>query len=535
MIEGNALYAAETRGGQEAPVSRVPAPLLQRTRAGENIRDLNETKSLAPEKNPAGFSAPLTIQPKLTIGRPDDPYEQEADHVAERVMRMPEPAVQGMAGCGAGNGLSCSDEGTTGNGLVQRRVTSQPGPVFDVPPVVHEVLRSSGQPLESSAQEYMSSRMGHDFSSVRVHTDTLAHDSARAVHASAYTTGNDIVFAPGVYAPSTPDGRHILAHELSHVVQQGGNRMSIQRWGDDIHKEITRNIVTDELNKNKEVVIPIAEEVSDFVNKLLPYSFSIDYKGRRIMGSGPLFLSGLTKGEGPDHGESSNYSSYEIGAAQTQNQNRQDQYVKESVEYYKRVAQSGKASKGNDMTGGRIDRSNAADMLALPGPTGAISGAVAGTMYGVGLGQMTARKVGGVGGKILGALVGLITAPLGLAVGAVAGALGIGGLVSAIKSRPAGDAMHGIFAALGDACHVAQDRGSHWEGVKGRGHDDKRCAGGKWNPDKPENNNDTVNENELKGEPIFGNYLFGGYKHAEKHTRKAISDWVSSIRALGRE
>jgi hypothetical protein len=527
MTEGSTLYAAETRDGQEAQVSRVPALLLQRTRAPGNSRDPDETTSLVPEKKLTGFSASLTIQPKLTIGRPDDPYEQEADRVAERVMRMPEPAVQGKAGCGTGQGLSCSDEGATSNGLVRRKVTAQPGPVSDIPPVVHEVLRSSGQPLESSAQEYMSSRMGYDFSHVRVHTDTLAHHSARAVHASAYTTGNDIVFAQGVYAPSTPEGRHILAHELSHVVQQGGNRKGIQRWGDDIHKEITKKVATEELKDD--VVIPVAKNVSEFVDTLLPYSYSIDYKGRRIMWTAPLFLSGLTKGEGPDHGESGNYSSYDISAAQKENQARQDQYVKESVGYYRQVALAMKASDLKDKSGGSINRTNATDALAAP-VVRAVSGALAGTMYGIGLGQMTARKVGGPGGGLLGALVGLVMAPIGLAVGALAGALGIALGVSVEKSRPAHDAQHGIFAALGDACHVAQDRGSHWEGVKGRGHDDKRCAGGKWHPDEKELNKDSVNKEQLPSE-----FIFGGYEHAEKHTRKAIRDWVSSIRALGRE
>ena len=62
--------------------------------------------------------------------------------------------------------------------------------------------------------------MGHDFGDVRVHTDATASDSARSVNAQAYTVGSDIVFQSGTYAPDTDGGRHVLAHELTHVVQQ---------------------------------------------------------------------------------------------------------------------------------------------------------------------------------------------------------------------------------------------------------------------------------------------------------------------------
>jgi len=90
------------------------------------------------------------------------------------------------------------------------------------PPVVHDVLRSSGRGLEPAVRSEMEARLGHDFSRVRVHADTRAADSARAVAARAYTVGSDLVFARGAYAPSSDDGRRLLAHELTHVVQQHG-------------------------------------------------------------------------------------------------------------------------------------------------------------------------------------------------------------------------------------------------------------------------------------------------------------------------
>ncbi len=90
-----------------------------------------------------------------------------------------------------------------------------------VPGMVHEVLRSPGQPLEDPMRKAMESRFGHDFSQVRVHADSRASDSARAVNASAYTLGKDVVFRAGQYHPETEAGKRLLAHELTHVVQQG--------------------------------------------------------------------------------------------------------------------------------------------------------------------------------------------------------------------------------------------------------------------------------------------------------------------------
>jgi len=91
----------------------------------------------------------------------------------------------------------------------------------EVPPLVHEVLRASGVPLDAAVRARFEPRFGHDFSRVRVHMDERAAASARAVQANAYTVGRNIVFARGAYAPGTPDGQRLLAHELAHVVQQG--------------------------------------------------------------------------------------------------------------------------------------------------------------------------------------------------------------------------------------------------------------------------------------------------------------------------
>jgi Domain of unknown function (DUF4157) len=90
----------------------------------------------------------------------------------------------------------------------------------EVPPIVHEVLQSSGQPLDPATRAFMELRFNHDFSHVRVHTDTKAAESADAVTAQAYTVGRDIVFRENKYAPATHAGRELVAHELAHTIQQ---------------------------------------------------------------------------------------------------------------------------------------------------------------------------------------------------------------------------------------------------------------------------------------------------------------------------
>src|SRR5881398_1945464 len=89
-------------------------------------------------------------------------------------------------------------------------------PVNTVPSIVHDVLNSSGQPLDEGTRAFMEPRFGHDFSQVRVHTDERAAESAEAVNALAYTAGQDVVFGGGQYEPGTNEGKKLLAHELTH-------------------------------------------------------------------------------------------------------------------------------------------------------------------------------------------------------------------------------------------------------------------------------------------------------------------------------
>jgi hypothetical protein len=152
---------------------------------------------------PLQASAPGAIQTKLAINQPGDAYEQEADGISEQVMAMPVPhTVSGAPP------------------HIQRLAGQGVGQMDGVPASVEETLAGSGRPLEPVLRQDMEQRFGHDFSRVRVHSDAAAEQSARDVNANAYTRGHDIVFGAGRFAPATLEGRRLIAHELTHVVQQ---------------------------------------------------------------------------------------------------------------------------------------------------------------------------------------------------------------------------------------------------------------------------------------------------------------------------
>src|SRR6266568_4694883 len=131
-------------------------------------------------------------------------------------------SLQRKCACGQHtvSGGECEECRKKQAGMLQRAVMSSSS-VNSVPPIVHEVLSSPGQLLDAGTRAFMEPRFGHDFSQVRVHTDARAAESARAVNALAYTVGQDVVFGAGQYEPETSGGKRLMAHELTHVVQQG--------------------------------------------------------------------------------------------------------------------------------------------------------------------------------------------------------------------------------------------------------------------------------------------------------------------------
>jgi hypothetical protein len=127
---------------------------------------------------------------------------------------------------------SCEDDLKKKGRTLQRFPSAAKNSAEDsaVSETIHEVLNTSGQPLDASTRKLMEPRFGHDFSRVRVHTDSRAAGSAKAVNALAYTVGNEMVFGAGHYAPHTRQGQILLAHELTHVLQQQSGRTNLRNY-----------------------------------------------------------------------------------------------------------------------------------------------------------------------------------------------------------------------------------------------------------------------------------------------------------------
>ncbi|HUU75218.1 MAG TPA: DUF4157 domain-containing protein [Methanoregulaceae archaeon] len=173
---------------------------------------------------PCGGGCPrcAPIQPKIRVGEPNDEYEKEADRVAEQIIRMPEPVLQRKSPR-EGDESCREDEKESEQAALLRKPFSVGVRNSFVPPIVHEVLQSPGQPLDMQTREFFEPRFGYDFSGVRVHIGEKAQESARAIGALAYTSGKDMVIGENTMASGSTGERSFIAHELAHVVQQGKN------------------------------------------------------------------------------------------------------------------------------------------------------------------------------------------------------------------------------------------------------------------------------------------------------------------------
>jgi hypothetical protein len=166
------------------------------------------------------------FQPKLTINQPNDPFEKEADAVAERIMRMEQPGIQlkplslnfiqrKCAHCEEEEKKvqrkEIDDKEATGNSNFEKYV---------------EGLSNTGDVLSNDVRNYFEPRFGYDFSNVKIHTNSAAASSAESISALAFTTGSNIVFNAGQYSPNTEGGKKLLGHELTHVIQQRKNSIA---------------------------------------------------------------------------------------------------------------------------------------------------------------------------------------------------------------------------------------------------------------------------------------------------------------------
>ncbi|HYP01209.1 MAG TPA: DUF4157 domain-containing protein [Pyrinomonadaceae bacterium] len=192
----------------------------------------------------------FTVQPKLNLSTPGDRYEQEADRVADEIMRMPSPhnatppptatahaspqlVQRKCSSCESAARRRKPAEDEDRRIVQTKRVTGESSPA----PASHRLHAETGAPqgggasLPQSARAFFEPRFGHDFTHVRVHTDARADEMARAINARAFTVGQDIGFRAGEYQPDSFEGRKLLAHELTHTLQQAtpGFSRQVQR------------------------------------------------------------------------------------------------------------------------------------------------------------------------------------------------------------------------------------------------------------------------------------------------------------------
>lgn len=224
------LYGrARSRQGRESnsildPERAAPKP-VENTKAAGRASDGKARARFEHDFSRVPLHARAAIQTKLSVNKPGDAYEREADRVADKLTTG---ASESRSPCACGG--SCPK--CSGGHDARERIQAKPAnghqhAEADAPPSVEKALSSRGEPLDPSVRAFFEPRLGRDFGHVRVHTDAAAAESAEDVNARAYTLGSHIVFGQREYAPGSREGLRLLAHELTHVVQQGAHAPSL--------------------------------------------------------------------------------------------------------------------------------------------------------------------------------------------------------------------------------------------------------------------------------------------------------------------
>jgi hypothetical protein len=185
----------------------------------------------------------LFVQCKLSVGAADDPLEKEADDMADKVMRMPNPEPIKFSSSKNIVNRKCAE---CEKEEELHRKESNGNSISSAPSIVNDVLSSTGRFLDSDTRSYMEPRFNYDFSNVRIHDNDLAAKSASSINALAYTSGSNIVFNSGQYNTNSDSGKRLLAHELTHVVQQEGNmlrrkKLTAEEKAEDLQSERLKN------------------------------------------------------------------------------------------------------------------------------------------------------------------------------------------------------------------------------------------------------------------------------------------------------
>jgi hypothetical protein len=210
-----------------------PATLIQRAKDDPSSLSSNEVLTLqktmgnrATTQLLAGSSR-QRVQPKLTIGEPGDKYEQEADRVAAKVVQqMNAPASSQASQSESVQRQEREDDELMMKPIVQRQSDGGMAATPDLEASINQG-RGSGQPLANSIREPIEQAFGADFSGVKVHTDAQSDQLNQSIQARAFTTGQDIFFRQGEYNPGSRGGQELIAHELTHVVQQNGSAVQL--------------------------------------------------------------------------------------------------------------------------------------------------------------------------------------------------------------------------------------------------------------------------------------------------------------------
>jgi hypothetical protein len=207
--------------------------VVNRLLSGDHgARDVSDLRGDLPMK----LATQQLVQPSLKVGAAHDPFEDEADRIAETVMKMSDTDVARQASSGVQRTDGLDDADVLPMRI--RRTTVIPDEdAFELSGStetgVKRVLQSGGSPLPKSERSFFESRMGYDLGAVRIHDDKAAAQASQTINAKAFTVGGDIAFGDGAYQPGTPGGRKLLAHELAHVVQQGAAGVQPKRRPED--------------------------------------------------------------------------------------------------------------------------------------------------------------------------------------------------------------------------------------------------------------------------------------------------------------
>jgi Domain of unknown function (DUF4157) len=209
---GNSYVQAMTATGGETPQAPAVSPIVHSVPRRPIKSGLLQRKcacggaaGMSGECEECSKQKRLGLQTKLTVNQPGDIYEREADRVADQVLAT--SAHTGVSGAPP---------------HIQRFSGQSPGQTDAAPASVDQAMASPGRPLEAGLRQDMEQRFGHDFGRVRVHADAAAEQSVQEVNANAYTVGHHIMFGAGQFAPGKLEGRRLIAHELTHVLQQTG-------------------------------------------------------------------------------------------------------------------------------------------------------------------------------------------------------------------------------------------------------------------------------------------------------------------------